>query len=311
MEAENENDKKIPIDIRTSKIFLEIANSVSFLKLTVDSPSLHPSWFMPILDLQIKTENNYIIYEFYKKEVSNNLVILNKSAMPMKVKRITCKREILTEFSWSRSTSQATRSSLEVISSGIQAYEIQCARADAGVTPLHRDRHCTGTRSEGERGNCWCWVKPPGIARGMRWGCSPPPGAELTTMIQERGDCQWGGGEVGLVSEDCWDRRTVLEEPTGQNRLDWVSDDRLQAAGCVRVELAVALPPGEAVSTVGLARSVRRLEPLPSTLENLVGVDTTNLRISPETSRPTTHKMLLLNKHLQLKHHKKFIYLTP
>ena len=90
MEAQIENDKKIPIDIRTSKIFLEIANSVSFRKLTVDSPSLHPSGFMPILDLQIKTENNQIIYEFYKKEVSNNLVILNKSAMPMKVKRITC-----------------------------------------------------------------------------------------------------------------------------------------------------------------------------------------------------------------------------
>ena len=91
MEAQIENDKKIPIDIGTSKIFLEIANSVSFLKLTVDSPSLHPSGFMPILDLQIKTENNQIIYKFYKKEVSNNLVILNKSAMPMpmKVKRIT------------------------------------------------------------------------------------------------------------------------------------------------------------------------------------------------------------------------------
>ena len=75
---------------------------------------------MPILDLQIKTENNQIIYKFYKKEVSNNLVILNRSAMPKKVKRITCmqevirrlrntkrelnwaiKREILTEFSWS------------------------------------------------------------------------------------------------------------------------------------------------------------------------------------------------------------------
>ena len=98
MEAQIENDKKIPIDIRTSKIFLEIANSVSFLKLTVDSPSLHPSGFMPILDL----ENNQIIYKFYKKEVSNNLVILNKSAMPIKVKRITyIQREILTEFSWS------------------------------------------------------------------------------------------------------------------------------------------------------------------------------------------------------------------
>ena len=64
-------------------------SSVSFLKLTVDSPSLHPSGFMLILDLQIKT-NNKIIYKFYKKEVSNNLVILNKLAMPKKVKRITC-----------------------------------------------------------------------------------------------------------------------------------------------------------------------------------------------------------------------------
>ena len=80
---------------------------------------LHPSGFMLILDLQIKT-NNKIIYKFYKKEVSNNLVILNKLAMPKKVKRITCiqevirrlrnskrelswsiKREILTEFPWS------------------------------------------------------------------------------------------------------------------------------------------------------------------------------------------------------------------
>ena len=51
----------------------------------------------------------------------------------------------------------------------------------------------------------------------------------------------------------------------------------------MRVELAVALTPGEALSKVGHARSVRRLEPLPSTLENLVGVDTTNLRRSPET----------------------------
>ena len=152
MEAQIENDKKIPIDIRTSKIFLEIANSVSFLKLTVDSPSLHPSGFMPILDLQIKTENNQIIYKFYKKEVSNNLVILNKSAMPMKVKRITCiqgvirrlrntkrelswsiKREILTEFSWSlHQSGYPEQFRLEVISSGINAYEMQTQRQTLG-----------------------------------------------------------------------------------------------------------------------------------------------------------------------------------
>ena len=93
VESEIEKDREIPVDIRTSQIFLEIANSVSFLKLTVDSPSLHTTGYMPILDLQIKTENNQIIYKFYKKEVSNTRVILNSSAMPTKIKRITCIQE--------------------------------------------------------------------------------------------------------------------------------------------------------------------------------------------------------------------------
>ena len=56
---------------------------------------LHPSGFMPLLDLQIKTKNNQIIYKFYKKKVSNNLVILNKSKIPAKVKRITCIQEVI------------------------------------------------------------------------------------------------------------------------------------------------------------------------------------------------------------------------
>ena len=81
---------------------------------------MHPAGFMPILDIQVKTENDKISYKFYKKEVSNSRVILSNSAMPMKVKRITCvqevirrlrnpqrnmdwsvKRDIMSEFSWS------------------------------------------------------------------------------------------------------------------------------------------------------------------------------------------------------------------
>ena len=72
------------MDIRISQIFLQIANSVSFLELIVDSPSMHQSGFMPILDIQVKTEIDKIVYKFYKKEVSNFRVILNSSAMPMK-----------------------------------------------------------------------------------------------------------------------------------------------------------------------------------------------------------------------------------
>ena len=63
---------------------MQIANSVSFLELTVDSLSMHQSGFMPILDIQVKTKNDKIVYKFYKKEVSNFRVILNSSAMPMK-----------------------------------------------------------------------------------------------------------------------------------------------------------------------------------------------------------------------------------
>ena len=42
----------------------------------------------------------------------------------------------------------------------------------------------------------------------------------------------------------------------------------------MRVEQVVAHTPGEVASTAGPARSVRRREPLPSTLENLAGADT-------------------------------------
>ena len=82
MEDEIEADKAIPNDIRTSKLLLEIANSISgFIKLTADSPSLHESGWMPILDLQVKVENNQIQYKFYKKPVANPLLMRTDSAM--------------------------------------------------------------------------------------------------------------------------------------------------------------------------------------------------------------------------------------
>ena len=48
----------------------------------------------------------------------------------------------MTEFSWwLHQSGYPEQFRLEVISSGINAYEMQCAWADAGVVPLHRDRH--------------------------------------------------------------------------------------------------------------------------------------------------------------------------
>ena len=47
------------IYVRTSKILLKIGNSISdFIKLTSNCPSQNTSGFMPILDLQVKTNEN-------------------------------------------------------------------------------------------------------------------------------------------------------------------------------------------------------------------------------------------------------------
>ena len=92
VESEIEADRNIPEDKRTAELYLHIANSISdFIQLTVDYPSLHveTGGIMPILDLQVKVENNKCTYKFYKKKVSNPLLMLESCAMPIKVKR-TC-----------------------------------------------------------------------------------------------------------------------------------------------------------------------------------------------------------------------------
>ena len=92
VEDKIESDRDVSGDKRTAELYLEIANQVSdFIQLMVNYPSLHcdTGGFMPILDLQVKVERNQCTYKFYKKKVSNPLLMLESSAMPMKVKR-TC-----------------------------------------------------------------------------------------------------------------------------------------------------------------------------------------------------------------------------
>ena len=160
VESEVEGDVQVPDDQRTAKILLEIANSVSnFIKLTSDCPSLHNSGFMPILDLQVKAENNKLIWKFYKKEVANPLLIMKDSAMPFKVKRasLSCEAlrrlrntsrelpwdenhaEILSEFSHKLMCSGwDAKHRYNFIQAGLLGYKKQLEQSDAGVTPLYR-----------------------------------------------------------------------------------------------------------------------------------------------------------------------------
>ena len=89
-------DLLIPEDIRTSKILLEIANTIfPWIQLTSDCPSLNPSKYMPILDIQCCVTDNQIRFKFFKKPVSNHLLISKNSAMPYQTKRAALSSEAL------------------------------------------------------------------------------------------------------------------------------------------------------------------------------------------------------------------------
>ena len=165
VESEITGDLQVPDDQRTAKILLEIANSVSsFIKLTSDCPSLHNSGFMPILDLQVKAENNKLIWKFYKKEVANPLLIMKDSTMPFKVKQasLSCEAlcrlrttlrelprtenhgKILRDFSHKLlCSSWDAKHRHNFIKAGLLSYKKQLEREDTRLrAPQHHPEHC-------------------------------------------------------------------------------------------------------------------------------------------------------------------------
>ena len=158
---EIENDRNVPSDSRTAKLFGEIGNTVcDFLKLTTDCPSNHSSGFMPLLDIQVKVEQNQVIYKFYSKPMASPFLMLANSAMPDQMKRNgivqealrrlrntkrdlpwNLKAHILSEFSYKMMVSgYSEKFRLEIIQSAVRGYEKQCEAADQGLRPLHRTR---------------------------------------------------------------------------------------------------------------------------------------------------------------------------
>jgi hypothetical protein len=73
----------------------EVANSVCpFTRVTVDYPSAHSSGFMPLLDIQVKVlEDKTVDWVFFKKKVTSQFCILNRSAVPGKIKRVALVQE--------------------------------------------------------------------------------------------------------------------------------------------------------------------------------------------------------------------------
>ena len=92
---EVEGDLQLPGDHRTALVMQDIANSVcEFTSFKTDFPSAHSTGWMPLLDIQVRVEeDNSVGWKFFQKEVSSPFTILNSSALPGKVKRISLIQE--------------------------------------------------------------------------------------------------------------------------------------------------------------------------------------------------------------------------
>ena len=119
---------------------------------------MNESGWMPLLDLQVCVREKKVLYKFFKKSMSNPLVMMERSAMPTKIKRNALVQEvirrlrntsrrlpwseksrILSEFSFAMKLSGwSEKFRLETIKSGVIGYERQCQVADRRGTALHR-----------------------------------------------------------------------------------------------------------------------------------------------------------------------------
>ena len=92
-------DEEKSDDAVTMEVIQEIANSINpMFQFTVDTPSNHENGKLPILDLQVKIneeENNRLDFEFYEKPLKNKKLILSDSAIPAKDKRTILTQECL------------------------------------------------------------------------------------------------------------------------------------------------------------------------------------------------------------------------
>ena len=197
-----DSDKNVPGDIRTAMIMKEIANEISpCIQVEIDCPSLHENKKMPILDLEVWIEENKVMYQYYRKPMSNFLVLMERSAMPTKMKRVCLIQEIvrilrntkkelhekvkigfLNEFALRMKDSGYTSTfRREVIEGGVKAYEKQLEREKSGICPLYRPKgYMKDERDKKKAISKVAWYKPFDTVVF----CPPTPGSKLAKELR-------------------------------------------------------------------------------------------------------------------------------
>ena len=92
-----EEDEEVAGDIRTAREVAKMGSSISdMIQLTWDSPSNNINGKMAMLNTEVWVEGNKVLYEHFRKPMANDLLMMEISAMPAKIKRATLAQKVVT-----------------------------------------------------------------------------------------------------------------------------------------------------------------------------------------------------------------------
>ena len=168
-------DESLSNDKVTMEIVKEVANSISsMIKMTVDFPSNHADLKVPMLDVKVwlnQKDENKIYYTFFEKPTKSPFVMSKSSAMPI-TKKIEClgqevfrrlhnmkkeleeeeKTKVLNDFMIKLKISGYNEyDRLQILKSGINAYENLRSKEEDGKRPFFRSREYNATERKREK----------------------------------------------------------------------------------------------------------------------------------------------------------------
>ena len=205
-----ESDKDVPEDERTMKELNKIGSSIHpSIKTTFDFPSKNQNLKMPLLDLEVWTENNKVRFSHYEKPMSSKFTIPIQSAHSWKMKMAVLHREAVRrmlnmdkDHSWEEVTSVLNKYSrklersgyssstrADIIRSAIQTYKRMRKEDRENKRPLYRPRewheHKRNLEKESKKSSWSKNGKMPGeVARAPLIIC-PQAGNSLTSRMKD------------------------------------------------------------------------------------------------------------------------------
>ena len=227
-----EIDLRVPGDLRTFKVLQEIGNSIiECIDLEIDVPSSNLDNKLPVLDVKVWIEENRILWEFYKKPISNKMTIHKRTAVPYKDKRQTVLQEALrrlrnthpdlgdtvrdkhlTEYSKSMKLSGWNETERhQVIKGALNIYQEERNKHRRGERQLYRNKVERQKDKEKKLDNN-LWFMKGGHTSTLK--LNHTPGDKLATMVKSFVTKTADGGKARILSQA---GQTILSKLTNKN----------------------------------------------------------------------------------------------